>query len=92
MGGELNSKRGAYFKEGGNSSIHVQRFEKIFLRRGKRIAFCIYLIFRFFAPFKGANRSLKAYIMQSDFRLRFLDWKGKRNQLDLDLLKIRKIN
>ena len=63
-----------------------------FLRRGNRIAFCIYLIFRFFATFKGANRSLKAYIMQSDFCLRFLDLKGKGNQLDLDLLKIRKIN
>ena len=30
MGGELNSKTGAYFKEGGNLGIHVQRFEKIF--------------------------------------------------------------
>lgn len=93
MGGELNSKRGAYFKEGGNSSIHVQRFEKIFpIRQGNRIAFCIYLIFRFFATFKGANRSSKAYIMQSDFRLPFLDLKGRRNLLDFDLLKIRKIN
>ena len=92
MGGELNSKRGAYFKEGGNSSIHIQRFEKIFLRQGNRIAFCIYLIFRFSVTFKGANRSLQAYIMHSDFRLLFLDLKGKRNQLDFDLLKIRKIN
>ena len=32
MGGELNSKREAYFKEGENSGIHAQRFENIFTK------------------------------------------------------------